>query len=101
MSKLQNTVAEEIRVLITRNHTTQADVAAVLGMDAGTFSRRLRGHKSFDLDELEALANYFDVPITALIAPQDKGWGMDSHREPFAPASSTSFDMDTEYAPAA
>ena len=101
MSKLQETIAEEIRVLMARRRITQGDLAELLGVSRPTLSSRMNGRVPWTVDELEALANYFDMPITALIAPQDKGWGMDSHREPFAPASSTSFDMDTEYAPAA
>lgn len=64
---LREAVAEEVRVLIARRRLNQTVLAGAIGMSQSALSRRLSTEKPFDLDELEALANYFDVPLSALI----------------------------------
>jgi len=71
MNEVRRTVAEEVRVLLTRRAITQKVLAAEIGMGQPQMSRRLKGHVPFDVDELEAIAAFFDVPITDLFGAAD------------------------------
>jgi len=52
---------------MARQSKTQADLGRVLGVVQPAISLRLRGKRPFKLDELERLADYFDVPLSSLI----------------------------------
>jgi len=73
-------VARRILGLMGENRVHQTELATVLGMSQPTLSRRLDAKKAFDVDELDAIAAYFDVPVTDLF-PRDKEGQMGSHRE--------------------
>jgi transcriptional regulator with XRE-family HTH domain len=66
-SSLAATVAAEIRAEMGRQQKSQEDLADVLGTARSVISLRLNGHRPFKLDEVQRLADYFGVPITALI----------------------------------
>lgn len=59
-------VSSEIRALMGRHRVTQARLSEVAGISQATMSRRLRADQPFTVDELDAIAAEFDVPVTDL-----------------------------------
>jgi transcriptional regulator with XRE-family HTH domain len=59
-------VVEEIRALMGRRRVSQKQLGEALGLAQPTMSKRMNGKIPFDLDELDAIAEFFDVPITDL-----------------------------------
>lgn len=72
---LREAVAEEVRALMARRRTSQMALAHALDMGQSSLSRRLNADHPFDLDELEVVAEYFDVPITDLLGGSRYGGG--------------------------
>lgn len=66
-SALVDHVATEVRVQLTRQRRTQAELAARLNLSQPTIARRLNGEVPFDLAELEAMAEWFGLDVEALI----------------------------------
>lgn len=64
---LKERVAEEVRVLMTRHHVRQADLAAVLNVKQPQISARLNGRVEFTVSELDLLARYFGVSPVELL----------------------------------
>jgi len=62
---------DEIRALMGRHRMSQKRLGETLGMSQPTMSARMRGEVTFNLDELEAVAATFDVPITDLLPPAE------------------------------
>ena len=54
-------VAAEVRALMGRHNVTQMQLRDVLGVSQPAISARLHGQVPFDANEIEALAEYFDV----------------------------------------
>lgn len=62
-SSANQAVAEEIAVLMARRgRMTNKELAEATGIEKSTLGRKLKG-APFKVDELEAIAAYFDVPI--------------------------------------
>lgn len=59
-------VAEEVLGLMGRRRVSQTALARHLGMSQPALSKRLNAVQTFSLDELLAIAAYFDVEVTAL-----------------------------------
>lgn len=57
-------VAAEVRAAAARHRYTQEQIGALLKLKQSAVSRRYNGHVPFDVDELEALAEAWDVPVT-------------------------------------
>lgn len=66
-SRLRELVAEEVRALLARRRLNGAKLAAAIDRSEMYVSRRLRGETSFDLDDLEKIAEVLDVPVGALL----------------------------------
>lgn len=60
-------VRMEIRALKGRDGTTQEQLAKVLGISQPQVGKRLRGEIPFQLDELDALADYYGIEVEDLI----------------------------------
>jgi transcriptional regulator with XRE-family HTH domain len=60
--------AGEIRALLGRNRQSIQDLANSVDIPLSTLNRRLLGEVAFTVDELDAIANHFEVPITALLS---------------------------------
>jgi transcriptional regulator with XRE-family HTH domain len=60
-------VSTEIRVLLARHGRTQADLADYLGLSAFAVSRRMTGAITWDVDELQQVADYFQVGVRDLL----------------------------------
>jgi len=65
------TIIGELRALMARRRVTQGQLADVLGCSAQSVTRRMKGDKSFTIDELDTIAAYLDVPITAFFTSSD------------------------------
>ena len=60
-------VASAVNAFIARAGVSKSAVARAIGMAQSTFSRRTTGAEPFNIDELGALAHYFDVALVELI----------------------------------
>lgn len=63
-------VSTEVRVLLARHGRTQAELAEHLGLSAFAISRRMTGAITWDIDELQQVATYFDVSVRDLLPEQ-------------------------------
>lgn len=64
---LRERVAEEVRALMARRMMTGADLAAKIGRSPMYVSRRVRGEVGFDLDDMQRLAEVFEVDVLDLM----------------------------------
>jgi len=60
-------IAAEVRAEVARRKYTQRDVADILGLPQPSVQLRLAGRRSFRAEELVALAEAFDVPLTRFV----------------------------------
>lgn len=60
---------ENLELLMIRNHDSRNKLAEVLGVDVATLRRRLDEPTKFTLGDLEALALWWDVSVSALTQP--------------------------------
>ena len=63
-SSLREQVAEEVRALLARRRLSARKAAEALGKTEWYMSRRMTGKTAFDIDDLAALADLLDVPVT-------------------------------------
>lgn len=56
---------------MARRKVTQTDLAGALGLSQQSISRRVNGALPFDVAELEAVAAFLAVPLSALLAEAD------------------------------
>ena len=61
---LRVTIAEEIRALVGRRQISATRLGQEIGRTQSYMSRRMTGEVPFDVDDLDAIAAYFDVPVT-------------------------------------
>ena len=67
-------IAGNIRALMGRHKTSQEKLAAeALGKKQPAISKRLSGEVAFDIDELLAIAHYFNVEVTVLLNGIEQG----------------------------
>jgi transcriptional regulator with XRE-family HTH domain len=71
-------VADEVASLMGRRRTKQTQLANATGMGQSYLSRRLAGLQPFTVDDLDAIAEFFDVPLSALIPPKVGSAGANS-----------------------
>lgn len=64
---LREAVAAEVRAEIARHSSSGVALARALNMSQSALARRLSGDMPFNIDELDAIARHFDVPITDLL----------------------------------
>ena len=51
------------------NDINQTELGRIIGVTQQPVSARLAGEKPFNTDELEAIAEHLDIPITDLLPP--------------------------------
>lgn len=61
-------VAENVRVELGRRNLAKTTLVPVLGVSYTAVQRRLTGELPMDIVELDALAAFFSVPLTTLLA---------------------------------
>ena len=64
---LSGHVAANIRAELARQRRPQSELVTLLGLSPSAVSRRLSGQQSFELDEVEAIAGLFGVPVADLL----------------------------------
>ncbi len=65
-------VAAEVRAEMARQNKRQSDLAAALGITAGTAGRKHAGRVEFTLTELVQVADWLDVPLSRLYVTEDQ-----------------------------
>ncbi|MEE3066541.1 MAG: helix-turn-helix transcriptional regulator [Actinomycetota bacterium] len=68
---MQSHVARNVRAELARRGKTQEDIAGLLGFTRQAVSRRFLGRVEFRVNELQAIAEYLDVPMSALVDPAE------------------------------
>ena len=63
-------IAAEIRAEVARQRATQVQLAQLLDLSQAAVSRRLSGDTPFTLNELAAIAQFLNVPITKFIVSE-------------------------------
>jgi len=64
MESASETARRTARGLMAAQGLRQEDLAPILGLSQQALSSRLRGRSRLTLDDVEALAAYFDVPVS-------------------------------------
>lgn len=72
MCLVENTSAS-IKKLLKKNHVLQRDLARAIGMYPQTLSNKLCGKRPFTLRDVSRIADYFDVPVDALLGREPLG----------------------------
>lgn len=67
---LQLKVAEEVRVVMTRQCRSQTEVAKALGQPQQWLWRRLSGRTPFSVSEFIRIADFLGVEVTDLLPPK-------------------------------
>lgn len=62
-----DTVAAEVRANLARRGETRAWLCDTAGIKPATMSRRLAGKSPFTVDELAAIAEALEIPLSALL----------------------------------
>lgn len=67
-----STTTRRILGFMGETRTTQTALANALGWSQPYISRRVNGQKAWDVDDLDAIAGYFDIPTDVLMfGPSD------------------------------
>jgi len=69
-TRLNTTVAGEIRAELARQGRTQLSLASELSWSPPQLNRRLKGLVPLSLDDIEAIANALNVSIVQLVWPR-------------------------------
>ena len=64
---MSEAVAARVRGVMAEQRRHQAELATVLGVAVSGASRRLSGKVPFNVDELDVVARWLEVPITRLL----------------------------------
>lgn len=62
---IDGSVTAVVRILMAYTRERQSDVCEATGIPKRTFIRRMGGDGGWSASEVAALANHFDVPVTA------------------------------------
>lgn len=57
--------AAGVRAELARQRKSLIELARLLGRNRNYISSRVNGHDPFDLDEIETIANWLNVPVTS------------------------------------
>jgi len=62
-------VIGSVKAELARRDLDGAALVPVLGLSRNTVYARLRGEKSFEVDEVGKIADFFGIPVEALVTP--------------------------------
>lgn len=65
---------DRITALAKKAHANQRELASAIGVSESSFSDKMHGRTKFSLDQLAALADYFNVSIDYLTGRIDTPW---------------------------
>lgn len=60
-------IADNVRAAKARRRVTDAQIAAAVGLSRSAINDRMNGRAKFQIDELQAIAAYLDVPLHQLL----------------------------------
>lgn len=66
-TETRQAVAAEVRAAQGRKGWTQAELAAASGVSTASLSRKMRGQRSFTVEEMVAIATALDIDAGALL----------------------------------
>lgn len=69
MQALSTRLAALVSDRLQATGRTQQELSSALGLTPAAVNHRITGRNRFQLDELEILARFFDLPVSALIDP--------------------------------
>jgi transcriptional regulator with XRE-family HTH domain len=61
------TIGSTVRAELARRRFSQTSLAQALGISQTGVSSRLRGKVPFDVDELHAVADFLNLPVSSLL----------------------------------
>lgn len=64
--------AEAVRVELARRRISGRAMARALGWSFSSTARLLKAEYAFDIDELSAVADFLNLPLTALLPPVER-----------------------------
>lgn len=67
--------AGAVRAELARRRISGRELAKALGWARTTTSRRLNGATPFDIEELATVANFLNLPVSALVPTSDQAQG--------------------------
>ncbi|WP_161552163.1 helix-turn-helix domain-containing protein [Mycobacterium xenopi] len=92
MRQCNELIGERVHALMWRSRRTQKQLGAILGVDQGSISNRLRGKTNWTAVEIAVVARWLGVPVADLIpevdvddpsGPQPVAPRKDSNLQPF------------------
>lgn len=93
---LHKLIAAEVRAAMARHRVTGELLAEKLGVSRTFVSRRLRDITAFDLDDLEAIAEIFDMTVEDLLLPAIRQ--LDEYYVTSRSVLASSFDVESDAA---
>jgi transcriptional regulator with XRE-family HTH domain len=81
--------ASNLRAEMARQNRKKRELAALLGISPAAVTRRISGETPLDVNELLAIAEWLDVPVTELLPgrgshPTTSGWSGRSRQDDLA-----------------
>ncbi|MDI6911450.1 helix-turn-helix transcriptional regulator [Nocardioides sp.] len=67
----QEAIAANVRAAKARRRVTDADIANAIGASRSAINDRMNGRAKFQIDELQRIAAFLDVPLEQLLAPAE------------------------------
>ncbi|WP_112650296.1 helix-turn-helix domain-containing protein [Mycobacterium xenopi] len=71
MRQCNELIGERVHALMWRSRRTQKQLGAILGVDQGSISNRLRGKTNWTAVEIAVVARWLGVPVADLIPEVD------------------------------
>ena len=68
----RSAVSSEIRALMGRHRVSQTTLAEVCGMSQPSLSARLSGTVAWDVDDLDAIAKFFHIPVAGFFSDEER-----------------------------
>lgn len=66
-SSVGDTAASNLRAELARQNKKKSEMALLLGISPAAVTRRVSGETALDVNEVVALAEWLDIPVTDLI----------------------------------
>lgn len=68
---INENVSRIVNILLARDELRKQDLALGLDYDPGTITRAMQGKRSWTLDDLVAMAEFFEVPVSLFFEEPD------------------------------
>lgn len=64
-------VSRIVRILLARDEMLQKDLAEALGYETGTITRKMKGERDWNLNDVVRLAEFFEVAVSLFFESPD------------------------------